>query len=106
MSWPGMRTQIRRLTKNCHKCQMSKKTRSNYGHLPPKTAHHKPWQEVHVDCIGPHTVTEIEHKTGKIIKLSLSCMTMIDSVTCWFEIIPFQVLNPSSEVISAIFCDN
>ena len=106
MTWPGMRTQIRRLIKNCHICQMSKKTRRNYGHLPPKSAHYKPWQEVHVDCVGPYTVTQTDRKTGKKTKLSLSCMTMIDPVTCWFEIIPFEGLKPSSEVTSTIFCDN
>ena len=82
------------------------KTRRNYGHLPRKNAHSKPWQEVHVDCVGPYTVTQTDRKTGKITKLSLSCMTMIDPVTCWFEIIPFEGLKPSSEVISTIFCDN
>jgi hypothetical protein len=35
--WKGMRTSIRSLPKSCKACQVNKKRKLNYGHLPPKT---------------------------------------------------------------------
>ena len=78
--WPKMRDQIERYVKTCHECQMSKKQRKKYGHLPPKQAESIPWQRVNVDLIGPYTI-----KTPSKVH-TLQCMTMIDPATSWFEI--------------------
>jgi hypothetical protein len=37
MYWKGMHTTIRVLTKSCRTCQVNKKRKLKYGHLPPKT---------------------------------------------------------------------
>ena len=60
-----MRVQMCRLINNCHKCRISKKTRRNYGILPPKKVHCKTWEEEHADFIGPNAVTQTEPKTVK-----------------------------------------
>ncbi len=36
MYWKGTRTTIRSLTKSCRACQVNKKQKLKYGHLPPK----------------------------------------------------------------------
>ena len=49
-----------------------------------------PWQTVHTDLIGPYSITAKQFQTdGSIVdkELSLTCMTIIDPVTGWFEIV-------------------
>ena len=88
--WHGISRHIENYVKTCHKCQLTKKYRKKYGHLPPKKAETKPWQRVNVDLVGPYTVKCPNKKNYK-----WQAMTMIDPVTCWFEI---AVINePTSE---------
>ena len=50
----------------------------------------KRWDMVHVELIGPSSKSIREHHPdGAIIKnnVSLTCMTMIDPTTGWFEIV-------------------
>ncbi len=56
MYWKGMRTSIRSLTKSCRACQVNKKWKLKYGHLPPKTVVTVPWRGLCVDLIGPYTL--------------------------------------------------
>jgi transposase InsO family protein len=79
-TWPGLRTTVEAHCKTCHKCQLNKKQRKKYGHLPAKEAEYEPWTTVCVDLVGPYTVRT---PTG-IHKLR--AMTMIDPATGWFEI--------------------
>ena len=44
MYWKGMRTTIRSITKACKTCQVNKKRKLKYGHLPPKTVITTPWR--------------------------------------------------------------
>jgi hypothetical protein len=53
MYWKGMGTTIRSLTKSCRACQVNKKWKLKYGHLPPKTIITAPWRALCVDLIGP-----------------------------------------------------
>ena len=92
--WPGMRTQVQHYVKHCHECQMSKKGRKRYGHLPPKTAETIPWARVNVDLIGEYII-----KTPTKVH-KLRAMTMIDPATGWFEIAP--VKDPNSHTTQRI----
>ena len=85
---------------------MSKRFRQNYGYLPPKEAHTIPWNEVHVDCIGPYIVKQICKTTSKIIYLKLCDLTIIYPATSWFEISAIYYNDMSSDKISNLFYDN
>ena len=77
----GLREKVEKCCRTCHICQLTKKQKKKYGHLPPKEAEEAiPWKRVNVDVVGPYTV---ETQKGK---RSLLAMTMIDPATGWFEI--------------------
>jgi hypothetical protein len=82
MYWKGMSTSIRSLTKSCRACQVNKKRKLKYGHLPPKTIITVPWRALCVDFIGSYT---LKGKDGTII--DFMALTMIDLVTSWFKIV-------------------
>ncbi len=88
--WKGMAAQITRFNTTCDVCQKLKSRKRKYGHLPPKNVGElKPWKTVHVDLIGPYSLTakELQPDGSSIRKeFSLTCMTFIDPVTGWFEI--------------------
>mmetsp|Transcript_2824 Transcript_2824/g.7823 ORF Transcript_2824/g.7823 Transcript_2824/m.7823 type:complete len:1452 (-) Transcript_2824:296-4651(-) len=79
--WPGLKAEIADHCKSCKQCQLSKKNRKKYGHLPAKQAETNPWERVNVDLIGPYTIT-----TPSKQKHEMRAMTMIDPATGWFEI--------------------
>ena len=89
MYWPKMAEHVDRFVKLCHKCQIAKKNRKKYGHLPPKIAEVEPWRRVNVDLIGPYSVNTPTKK------YSFRAMTMIDPATNWFEIVVIH--DPNSE---------
>jgi transposase InsO family protein len=77
----GLREKVEQRCRTCHICQLTKKQKKKYGHLPPKEAEEAiPWKRVNVDVVGPYTV---ETPKGK---RTLLAMTMIDPATGWFEI--------------------
>jgi len=81
--WPDLRAHVRAHCKTCRQCQLSKKVRKKYGHLPPKADYSTtPWERVDVDLIGPYT---IKNKNGK--EYILLAITMIDPATRWFEVV-------------------
>ena len=87
----GLRTKVEQFCRNCHICQLTKKQKKKYGHLPPKQAEDAiPWKRVNVDVVGPYTV-----ETPKGTR-TLTAMTMIDPATGWFEIAPFEENNSYS----------
>ena len=97
--WEGMARQANNFCKKCQVCQKHKPRRQKYGKLPPKNVGElTPWDTVHTDLIGPYTVTtnQLQHD-GKIVEteLELTCMTMMDPATGWFEIveIPSYVIH-------------
>ena len=84
--WPDLREHVRAYCKTCKQCQLSKKVRKKYGHLPPKVHHSiTPWERVDVDLIGPYT---IKNNNGK--EYTLLAMTMIDPATRWFEVVQIK----------------
>lgn len=108
--WEGMTYQCEQYCKRCKICQMNKKRKTKYGHLPPKEVGElKPWERVHVDLIGPYTKTVKQIQPGldkpKKVDLELIAMTFIDPATGWFEIAEVPAKDKSSARISNLFDD-
>ena len=80
-TWPGLASKVKSYCKTCKQCQLWKKKRKKYGELPNKDAEATPWDEVHVDLMGPFTV-RTPKKTHKFL-----CFMAIDPATGWFECI-------------------
>jgi hypothetical protein len=87
MYWKGMRTSIRSLTKSCRSCQVNKKQKLKYGHLPSKIVITIPWWALCVDLIGPYT---LKGKDGTII--DFMALTVIDPATSWFEVVELHFI--------------
>ena len=89
--WKGMASQANNFCQKCRECQLYKSRKRKYGELPPKNIGElTPWQTVHTDLIGPYTITAKQIQpdgTTKEKEFHLTCMTMIDPVTGWFEIV-------------------
>ena len=89
--WKGMASQCITLCKKCAECQQFKPRKTKYGHVPPKNVGVLvPWDTVHTDLIGPYTITTDQYQVDgstKEVTLQLTCMTMLDPVTGWFEIV-------------------
>jgi hypothetical protein len=88
-TWPGLTPQVGEWCRTCHTCQVFKKQRKKYGHLPAKKAETEPWSRVNVDFIGPYPI-----RTPKCTH-ELRAMTMIDPATGWFEIA--RIINPNTD---------
>ena len=82
-TWPKMSEQIRWHCKSCPTCQLWKRQRKKYGHVPAKEAESDPWTQVHVDLMGPLKVTD-----ASSTKHSFLAFTAIDPATGWFECVP------------------
>ena len=117
-----MSSQYKIFCRRCTECQKCKKIKIKYGHLPPKNVGTlTPWETVHIDLVGPYSLTEKQyHPDGSIQskELQLTCMTMLDPVTGWFEIVEVpnyivvdvknkmdhqQLIDKSSTRISRLF---
>lgn len=87
----GMASQCTSFCQKCNECQKYKTRKRKYGQLPPKNVGDlKPWNTVHVDLIGPYSLlAQQEQPDGsqKQKEFQLTCMTMIDPDTGWFEIV-------------------
>jgi hypothetical protein len=88
MYWKGMRSTIRSITKSCRSCQVNKKRKLKYGHLPSKTIITTPWRALCVDLIGPYT---LKGKDDTVI--DLMALTMIDPATSWFEVVESPLIR-------------
>ena len=89
--WKGMANQCNKFCRKCSDCQKHKPRKRKYGHVPPKNVGELvPWDTVHTDLIGPYAIRANQFQpdgTTIEVELSLTCMTMIDPVTGWFEIV-------------------
>ncbi|GFH49966.1 hypothetical protein CTEN210_06442 [Chaetoceros tenuissimus] len=100
--WKGLSNQAKDFVKTCDVCQQYKKKR-RYGIIPAKTIKELvPWRTVHVDLIGPYSVTAKQIQPGgeiKEVELKLTCMTMLDPATGWFEIaqVPYYSIEEVKE---------
>ena len=95
LTWPGLRSHVRQFCKTCRQCQLCKKQRKKYGLVSPKDVECTPWEQVHVDLIGPY---EIRTPTTKHV---LRALTAIDPATGWFEIV--EIPDKSSETVMDAF---
>ena len=99
--WKGMAKQITLFCMKCEICQRHKKRKRKYGKLPPKNVGELiPWQTVHVDLIGPYSITAQQLQpdgSTKENEFSLTCMTMIDPATGWFEIVEVPNYFPNEK---------
>ena len=114
--WKGMQHQADALCKKCSTCQKFKKRQKVYGHLPPKEVGQlEPWERVHIDLVGPYSITAQQDqpvKPGKKYKpktkeveLQLLAMTFVDPATGWFEVVEVPLIDQSSARISRLFDD-
>jgi hypothetical protein len=84
----GIRTIIWSLTKSCRTCQVNKKRKLKYGHLPRKTVITVLWRALCVDLIGPYTLKD---KDGTII--DFMALTVIDPATSWFKVVELPLVR-------------
>ena len=86
-----MNTDCDTFCKKCAVCQKHKLRKRKLGHLPPKNVGLLiPWDTVHTDLIGPYTIKAKQLQPGGDVvekELHLTCMTMLDPATGWFEIV-------------------
>jgi hypothetical protein len=83
-----MRTTIRRYIKSCQSCQVNKRHRLKYGHIPPKLVITTPWRALCVDLVGPYTL-----KSKDSSSIDFMCLTMINPATSWFEIVELPTVR-------------
>jgi transposase InsO family protein len=102
--WPGMDQAITAYVKTCALCQQYKITATKkYGKIPlPKSPTVKPWEEVHVDMIGPWTVQfTLTNQPGTTRVEHLQALTIIDKGTGWPEFVATR--SKASQHIALLF---
>jgi hypothetical protein len=83
-----MRSTIWLITKSCRSCQVNKKQKLEYGHLPSKIVITIPWQVLCVELIG---VSSLKGKDGTVI--DFMALTMIGPATIWFEVVELPLIR-------------
>ena len=82
--WKGLSNQAKEYVKTFQVCQQHKRKRK-YGHVPAKIIQDLvPWRTLHIDLIGPYSITTNKLQTEvqiKEIELELTAMTMVDPET-------------------------
>jgi transposase InsO family protein len=92
---PRLREEVRKQVSQCKTCQLMKRYTTNFGELAPRNALAFPWQEVHVDLIGPWVIER------NSLKYSFIALTAIDPVTNLVELC--VVLDKSSATVAQAF---
>ena len=84
---PKLKNETKRIIGACTVCQKNKTGSLQYGTLAPRDATISPWQEVHIDSLGPWTI--------KIrgVTIKFSALTMIDPVTNLLEVVQYPTNN-------------
>jgi hypothetical protein len=93
--WQTLSRDVKQFIQTCQTCQHYKRQCKNYGHLPTKIQHDiEPWNEVHVDLIGPWIILQRPSKSPKLSAkpdmkqpLQVLALTMIDPSTNLLELI-------------------
>jgi hypothetical protein len=83
-----MPSTIRSTTKSCRSCQVNKKQKLKYGHLPSKIVITIPWWVLCVDLIGLYT---LKGKDGTVI--DFIALTMINPATSWFKVVELPLIR-------------
>jgi transposase InsO family protein len=107
--WQTLSCNVKQFVQTCQTCQHYKQQRKNYGHLPTKIqCDIKPWNEVHVDLIGPWIIPQRPSKSPKLsakpdVKqpLQVLALTMIDLSTNLLELI--VVSDKESRTVARAF---
>ncbi len=102
--WPGIDQAVATYVKTCAVCQEYKITATKkYGKIPlPRSITIKPWEEVHVDMIGPWTVQfTLTNQPGTTKLEQLLALTIIDKGTGWPEFVATQ--SKTSQQIAILF---
>jgi transposase InsO family protein len=102
--WPGIDQTIATYVKTCAVCQEYKITATKKdGKIPlPRSTTVKPWEEVHVDMIGPWTVQfTLTNQPGTTKLEQLLTLTIIDKGTGWPEFVATQ--SKTSQQIAILF---
>jgi len=104
--WPGVDAAVENLVKNCDTCQRCKLTAvKKYGKIPlPADSKLTPWEEVHVDLIGPWDVRyNSSDAPGKSTIEKIHALTIIDKATGWPE---FSAIRNKSSLHIALMFDS
>ncbi len=88
MYWKGNRTTIWLITKSCKKCQVNKKPKLKYSHLPPKSVITTSWRTLCVNLVGKYTLRGTD---GSVI--DFMALSMIDPTSSWFEIVELPLVQ-------------
>jgi hypothetical protein len=88
MYWKGVRSTIWLITTSCRSCQVNKKLKLKYRHLPSKIVITIPWRVLCVDLIGPYTLKGTD---GTVI--DFMAFTMIDPATSWFKVVELPLIH-------------
>jgi hypothetical protein len=107
--WQTLSRNVKQFVQTCQTCQHYKRQRKNYGHLPTKIQRDiEPWNEVHVDLIGPWMIPQRPSKSPKLsakpdVKqpLQVLALTMIDPSTNLLELI--VVSDKESRTVARAF---
>ena len=107
--WQTLSRDVKQFVQTCQTCQHYKRQRKNYGHLPTKIQRDiEPWNEVHVDLIGPWMIPQRPSKSPKLsakpdVKqpLQVLALTMIDPSTNLLELI--VVSDKESRTVARAF---
>jgi hypothetical protein len=107
--WQTLSQDVQQFVQTCQTCQHYKRQRKNYGHLPTKIQHDiEPWNEVHVDLIGPWMIPQRPSKNPNLsakpdVKqpLQILALTMIDPSTHLLELI--VVSDKESRTVARAF---
>jgi hypothetical protein len=102
--WPGVDAAIESLVRTCETCQKCKITAvKKYGKIPlPANNKLTPWEEVHVDLIGPWDVQYNSTSVpGKGTTEKIQALTIIDKATGWPEFVATR--NKTSFHIALLF---
>lgn len=88
--WKGIDAAIESFVSTCDACQKNKITApKKYGKIPmPNNIIVEPWDSVHVDMIGPWTVSFKITNTSRTIQKEMKALTIIDQATGWVEFVP------------------
>ena len=95
---PRLKATTEEVRRSCQVCRQYKLHGPGYGELPPREVKADPWEEVHVDLIGPWTV-KIRGE-----KVEFSALTCIDPVTNFVEIA--RIKRKTSEHVAQTFANS
>ena len=82
MYWNRIREAAQKEVSDCYTCHLTKLSNKKHGKLPDKVAEEIPQNKICVYIIGPYVI----HRKGKKENINLKSVTMIDTITGWFEI--------------------